>query len=257
MIPDRVPLSIITGFLGSGKTTLIAALLKRPGMDNVAIIVNEFGAVGIDDAIFAQSVNADDVLLLANGCLCCSAGADLCASVWALAQIIERLERLLAVNPGAPVELAANGVIDPSKLFDASLYVARNGGADPERWLNVGAYHAQSSSARRLGEALAASWRYPRPSRRSAAAHEGPHSHVGGRAAARHSWRPARFPHSPQAAALGSSAEDKSCRHRQCQRSTCDRGHRRGAARFRGRMRLCDVRQSGVIRPRDSRGAKR
>ena len=75
MIPDRIPLSIVTGFLGSGKTTLIAALLKQPDMRNVAVIVNEFGAVGVDDAIFAQAINTHDVLLLANGCLCCSAGS--------------------------------------------------------------------------------------------------------------------------------------------------------------------------------------
>jgi G3E family GTPase len=224
VIPDRIPLSIVTGFLGSGKTTLIAALLRQPDMHNVAVIVNEFGAVGVDDAIFAQAISADDVLLLANGCLCCSAGKDLCATVWALTRratpprriIIEtsgladpaptlrqligdlrlrgalRLDALIAaidgingarnlaelpivsrqcavadrriitktdlattaqvaklrqlltgLNPVAPIELVANGAVDASKLFDASLYVAKNGAADPDRWLNAGAYDAR------------------------------------------------------------------------------------------------------------------
>ena len=53
---ERIAVSLVTGFLGSGKTTLIAALLRQPGMAGTAVIVNEFGAVGIDDAIFAQSV---------------------------------------------------------------------------------------------------------------------------------------------------------------------------------------------------------
>ena len=74
---DRIPISIVTGFLGSGKTTLIAALLRQPAMQDTAVMVNEFGAVGIDDAVFAQTLDADNVVLLANGCLCCAAGDDL------------------------------------------------------------------------------------------------------------------------------------------------------------------------------------
>lgn len=74
---ERTPVSIITGFLGSGKTTLIAALLKQPDMAGTAVVVNEFGEVGIDDAIIAQVVDRQDVLLLSNGCLCCTAGDDL------------------------------------------------------------------------------------------------------------------------------------------------------------------------------------
>src|SRR5271155_3667124 len=64
---ERIPISIVTGFLGSGKTTLIAALLDQPAMRGAAIVVNEFGAVGIDDAVFAQTLDASDVVLLANG----------------------------------------------------------------------------------------------------------------------------------------------------------------------------------------------
>ena len=82
---DRIPISIVTGFLGSGKTTLIAALLEQPAMQGAAIVVNEFGAVGIDDAVFAQTLDADNVVLLANGCLCCVAGDDLASTIWALA----------------------------------------------------------------------------------------------------------------------------------------------------------------------------
>lgn len=96
----RVPVSLVTGFLGSGKTTLIAALLRHPAMAGAAVIVNEFGAVGIDDAIFAQSLDAENVRLLANGCLCCTAGDDLAATVWSLARRSERPRRIVIETTG-------------------------------------------------------------------------------------------------------------------------------------------------------------
>jgi G3E family GTPase len=96
----RIPISLVTGFLGSGKTTLIAALLKQPAMAGTAVVVNEFGAVGIDDTIFAQSVDAENVLLLANGCLCCSAGDDLAATVWSLARREDRPQRIVIETTG-------------------------------------------------------------------------------------------------------------------------------------------------------------
>ena len=73
--PDRLPVSILTGFLGSGKTTLLSRLMRHRNMDRVAVIVNEFGEVGIDDALV---VSADeDTILLNSGCLCCTVRGDL------------------------------------------------------------------------------------------------------------------------------------------------------------------------------------
>jgi G3E family GTPase len=97
---DRIPISLVSGFLGSGKTTLIAALLKQPAMRGTAVVVNEIGAVGIDDAVFAQSLDAGDVVLLANGCLCCSAGDDLTSTVWALAIRPDRPRRIVIETSG-------------------------------------------------------------------------------------------------------------------------------------------------------------
>ena len=73
--PDRLPVSILTGFLGAGKTTLLSRLMRHPGMDRVAVIVNEFGEVGIDDALVVQS--SEDTVLLNSGCLCCTVRGDL------------------------------------------------------------------------------------------------------------------------------------------------------------------------------------
>ena len=68
--PPRTPIQLLTGFLGSGKTTLLNALLKSPGFANTAVIVNEFGDIGLDHFLIEQS--QDNVVLLDAGCLCCT-----------------------------------------------------------------------------------------------------------------------------------------------------------------------------------------
>ena len=71
----KVPVSIITGFLGSGKTTLIKHLVAQPSMNNIALIINEFGEVGLDNLLIESSI--ENTLLLENGCICCSIRGDL------------------------------------------------------------------------------------------------------------------------------------------------------------------------------------
>jgi G3E family GTPase len=72
---SRLPVTIVTGFLGAGKTTLVRKFLKTPEGRGTALVVNEFGSVGIDDALLRES--ADEVTLLGNGCLCCNTRSDL------------------------------------------------------------------------------------------------------------------------------------------------------------------------------------
>ncbi len=71
---DRVPVTIITGFLGSGKTTLLNRLLRAPTQFRLAVVVNEFGAVGVDGALVA---GGELFVELDNGCLCCALNQDL------------------------------------------------------------------------------------------------------------------------------------------------------------------------------------
>jgi G3E family GTPase len=71
----RLPVFAVTGFLGAGKTTLIRALLDKPEGANTAVVVNEFGEVGIDHALLRSS--SDVTVLLGNGCLCCNVRTDL------------------------------------------------------------------------------------------------------------------------------------------------------------------------------------
>lgn len=78
----RIPVTVVTGFLGAGKTTLIRELLKTPEGADTAIVINEFGEIGIDDALLRAS--SDATVLLGNGCLCCTVRSDLQESLRAL-----------------------------------------------------------------------------------------------------------------------------------------------------------------------------
>ncbi|HLA20366.1 MAG TPA: GTP-binding protein [Pseudolabrys sp.] len=73
--PNSIPVSVITGFLGSGKTTLLSRLLADARMNKAAVIINEFGEVGLDHVLVTSP--REDVVLLSSGCLCCSLRGDL------------------------------------------------------------------------------------------------------------------------------------------------------------------------------------
>ena len=71
----RLPVSIITGFLGSGKTTLLNRLLQDPAMAGAAVIINEFGEIGLDHLLIATP--NENTVLLSSGCICCTVRGDL------------------------------------------------------------------------------------------------------------------------------------------------------------------------------------
>ena len=73
--PNRIPVSVITGFLGSGKTTLLNHLVHQKGMESTAVIINEFGEIGLDHVLVESAI--ENILLLENGCICCSVRGDL------------------------------------------------------------------------------------------------------------------------------------------------------------------------------------
>lgn len=109
------PLLLLTGFLGSGKTTLLNRLLAHPAMADTAVIINEFGPVGIDHLLVEAL--ADDVLLLDSGCICCSAGDDLGST---LASLLAR-RRSGDLPPFQRIVLEMSGVADPARLLQRLL----------------------------------------------------------------------------------------------------------------------------------------
>ena len=71
----HTPVTILTGFLGSGKTTLLNRAMRDPAMAKTAVVINEFGEVPLDHVLAAQS--DDTIMVLENGCLCCTVFGDL------------------------------------------------------------------------------------------------------------------------------------------------------------------------------------
>src|SRR3954470_3299758 len=107
----RIPVTVVTGFLGSGKTTLIRELLRRPEGANIAIVINEYGEVGIDDALLRAS--SDATVLLGNGCLCCTVRTDLQESLRAL--FADRARG--AVPSFERVIIETSGLADPGPVL--------------------------------------------------------------------------------------------------------------------------------------------
>jgi len=75
---DLTNITVITGFLGAGKTTLVNYILKEQNEWKICVLENEFGEVAIDDGLVAESMDApEDLITMDNGCVCCSVRGDL------------------------------------------------------------------------------------------------------------------------------------------------------------------------------------
>jgi len=107
----KLPVTVITGFLGAGKSTLIKALLACPEGAGTALIVNEFGEVGIDDALLRES--SERTKLLGNGCLCCLSGTDLQMTLRDL--FVERMHG--SIPDFKRVVIETSGLADPSPIL--------------------------------------------------------------------------------------------------------------------------------------------
>ena len=110
-----IPVSVLTGFLGSGKTTLLSALLRHSEMERTAVIVNEFGEIGIDHDLIETS--DESFIQLSNGCLCCNVRSDL---VRTLLDLFAR-RREGSVPPFERVVVETSGLADPAPILHALL----------------------------------------------------------------------------------------------------------------------------------------
>lgn len=100
----KLPVTIITGFLGSGKTTLIRELMHNPIGKRLAVVVNEFGAVGVDGEILKScgipGCSEKNIIELANGCICCTVANDFIPTIEALVSLTPRPDHILIETSG-------------------------------------------------------------------------------------------------------------------------------------------------------------
>ena len=108
LVDDRIPVTLLTGFLGSGKTTVLNRLLMQPGLTNTAVIINEFGEIGLDHELVTAVT--ENMVLLQSGCLCCSIRGDL---IETLHDLLEKerdrrnhrvLDRIIIETTGWPIQ---------------------------------------------------------------------------------------------------------------------------------------------------------
>lgn len=106
-----IPVSVLTGFLGSGKTTILAHLLRDPALGDTAVIINEFGDIGLDHDLIETS---DETLVtLTTGCLCCKMQGDLVATLQDLLTRSDAGE----IEPFARVVIETSGLADPAPIL--------------------------------------------------------------------------------------------------------------------------------------------
>ena len=101
---NKIPVTVITGFLGSGKTTLVRHLMQNPQGKRLAVIVNEFGDVGVDGEILKSCAipdcPAENIMELANGCICCTVADDFIPTIEALMALDPQPEHILIETSG-------------------------------------------------------------------------------------------------------------------------------------------------------------
>jgi len=112
--PEPIPLSLLTGFLGAGKTTLLNRLLQDPALAGTAVIINEFGEVGLDH-LLVDYID-DNTVLLQSGCLCCTMRGDL---VDALEKLLRDLDNGRAKF--SRVLLETTGLADPAPVLHTAM----------------------------------------------------------------------------------------------------------------------------------------
>ena len=110
----RIPVTVVTGFLGAGKTTLIDTMLRNTAGRRIALIINEFGDTGVDAALLSECDDAacgkEDIVELANGCICCTVADD----------FIPTMETLLARTPLPDhIVIETSGLALPQPLLQA------------------------------------------------------------------------------------------------------------------------------------------
>jgi len=114
---ERVPVTLLTGFLGAGKTTLVNRILRERAGERIAVVVNEFGEVGIDGALVARA--SEEVVELVNGCVCCTVRGDLSRTVGELLR--RRRRRFVRPVRFDRLLVETSGLADPGPVLQTFL----------------------------------------------------------------------------------------------------------------------------------------
>ncbi|MGI6247113.1 MAG: CobW family GTP-binding protein [Pseudochelatococcus sp.] len=114
--PAPLPLTVLTGFLGAGKTSLLNRLLRDPALADTVVVVNEFGEIGIDHLLVETA--DEGLLLLSSGCLCCSIRGDLIAT---LEDLLRRRDNG-RIAPFRRVVIETTGLADPAPILHTIIY---------------------------------------------------------------------------------------------------------------------------------------
>jgi G3E family GTPase len=110
---ERIPVTVLTGFLGSGKTTVLNHVLKHPGMAETAVIINEFGEIGLDHLLVESAT--EDVVLMSSGCLCCTVRGDIADTLTDL--FVKRAKGRIPEFRRVVIE--TTGLADPAPVLHA------------------------------------------------------------------------------------------------------------------------------------------
>ncbi|MFL5037433.1 MAG: CobW family GTP-binding protein, partial [Microvirga sp.] len=114
-MPDKIPVTVLTGYLGAGKTTLLNRILTEPHGKRYAVIVNEFGEIGIDNQLV---VNAEEEIFeMNNGCICCTVRGDLIRILGNLMKRKDKFDYILIETTG----LADPGPVVQTFFFDEEI----------------------------------------------------------------------------------------------------------------------------------------
>ena len=108
---NLIPVTVLTGFLGSGKTTVLSHLLGQPAFANTAVVINEFGEISLDHALVRKT--SEDIVELQGGCLCCTARGDLLGAL----QDLFRRRKHGMVPPFERVVVETTGLADPAPIL--------------------------------------------------------------------------------------------------------------------------------------------